>query len=118
MESIYILVGLCTVIFVWSCSSVYRYIKDDLDFSDLVKEETMVNRRQQRAVSQRQQNARRVQFNQTYSADSLFEDIPGDDSNVQLTIPQEACEAVGLSPGDSVTVSREDSSIIITKDKD
>ena len=117
MDSVYILVGLCTVIFVWSCISVYRFIKDDLDFSDLVKEETMVNRRQQRAVSQRQANARRVQFNQSYSTDGLFENIPGDEGNVQLTIPQEACDAVGLSPGDSVDVTRVGDSIVITKNK-
>ena len=115
MLGVYIITGLCALVFIWSCIVVYRFIKVDLDFSDLVKEETMVNRRQRLAVRQRQQNARRVQFNNTYNADELFEEIPGDNDNIMLNLPTEALDAAGLKIGDSVDVEQQGDSIVIKK---
>jgi hypothetical protein len=118
MLGVYIVVGLCVVTFAWASVVVYNYIKIDLDFSDLVKEETVINRRHQRAIQNRQRNTRRVQFDNVYNSDDVFNDIPGDSGNVQLNIPDEVCDEVGLSPGDSVDITQVGNSIVITKTKD
>lgn len=115
MLGVYIVLGLCVLVFIWSCVTVYRFIKVDLDFSNLVIEETMVNRRQRHTLRQRQQNARRVQFSNSYNADELFEEIPGDDGNVLLNIPTEALDAAGLEIGDPVDVVQDGNSIVIKK---
>lgn len=39
-----------------------------------------------------------------FSADDIFKDIPGDEKNVEMKIPDEVAEAIGLMPGDTVRV--------------
>lgn len=49
----------------------------------------------------------------TYSAEQLFEDIPGDPDNVNMTIPPEVCEAAGIKPGDTVRIQVGDQGTLI-----
>ena len=39
---------------------------------------------------------------QFYNADEIFQDIPGDAKNVQMTIPSEILEAQGWKEGDTL----------------
>jgi hypothetical protein len=39
-----------------------------------------------------------------YKVEDIFEDIPGDPANVNMTIPEEIREAMGVEPGDPVRV--------------
>jgi len=53
---------------------------------------------------------------QFYNADEIFQDIPGDDKNVQMTIPPEILEAQGWKEGDTLKFDVGDQgTIIITK---
>ena len=53
---------------------------------------------------------------QFYNADEIFQDIPGDDQNVQMTIPPEILEAQGWKEGDTLKFDVGDQgTIIITK---
>jgi|TARA_B110000977_G_scaffold199020_1_gene285263 bifunctional DNA-binding transcriptional regulator/antitoxin component of YhaV-PrlF toxin-antitoxin module len=40
----------------------------------------------------------------TYKVEDIFEDIPGDNKNVNFTIPEEIREAMGVNPGDPVRI--------------
>jgi hypothetical protein len=51
----------------------------------------------------------------TYTAEDIFEDIPGDPDNVMMKIPPEILEKNGWKEGDTLTVKLEDGAIIITK---
>ena len=51
----------------------------------------------------------------TYTAEDIFEDIPGDPDNVMMKIPPEILERNGWKEGDTLTVNLEDGAIIITK---
>jgi formylmethanofuran dehydrogenase subunit D len=51
----------------------------------------------------------------TYTAEDIFEDIPGDPDNVMMKIPPEILERNGWKEGDTLTVKLEDGAIIITK---
>jgi hypothetical protein len=51
----------------------------------------------------------------TYTAEDIFEDIPGDPDNVMMKIPPEILERNGWKEGDTLTVKLEDRAIIITK---
>lgn len=61
----------------------------------------------------------------TYKVEDIFEDIPDDPENVNLRIPEEVAEQVGLKPGDPIRVLWGDQGTIIiekvnndTKEKD
>lgn len=49
----------------------------------------------------------------TYKAEQIFEDIPGDPDNVNMTIPPEVCEAAGIEPGDTVRIQVGDQGTLI-----
>lgn len=52
----------------------------------------------------------------TYKAEDIFQDIPGDDKNVLMTIPPEISERMGWNPGDTLRIQTlEDGSISIEK---
>ena len=51
----------------------------------------------------------------TYTAEDIFEDIPGDPDNVMMKIPPEILEKNGWKEGDTLTVKLEDRAIVITK---
>ena len=52
----------------------------------------------------------------TYKAEEIFQDIPGDDKNVMMTIPPEIMEKQGWKEGDNIKVEIGDKgTIIITK---
>jgi len=51
----------------------------------------------------------------TYTAEDIFEDIPGDPDNVMMKIPPEILERNGWKEGDTLNVKLEDGAIIITK---
>lgn len=40
----------------------------------------------------------------TYKQEEIFQDIPGDPDNVNMTIPPEVCEAAGIKEGDTVKI--------------
>ena len=57
----------------------------------------------------------------TLKAENLFEDIPGDDNNVNMTIPEEILKEKGWGPGTNLKVSWSDGEIIleeVTKEVD
>lgn len=43
--------------------------------------------------------------NKTYSVEEIFQDIPGDDNNVLMTIPPEIAEQMGWEPGDVLKIN-------------
>lgn len=55
----------------------------------------------------------------TYKTEEIFQDIPGDDKNVMMTIPPEIMEKKGWKEGDTIKVEIGDKgTIIITQVKD
>lgn len=48
-----------------------------------------------------------------YSAEEIFEDIPDDPENVNMKIPEEIAEEVGIKPGDTVRILWGDQGTII-----
>lgn len=40
----------------------------------------------------------------TFKAEEIFSDIPNDPKNVNMKIPEEVAEKVGLKPGDTIKV--------------
>ena len=53
--------------------------------------------------------------NKTYKVEDIFQDIPGDPENVNMTIPPEVCEAAGIKEGDTVKIEVKDGHMVITK---
>ena len=51
----------------------------------------------------------------TFTAEELFEDIPGDPDNVILKLPPEICEAQGWVEGTTLNIQVEDGKMIISK---
>ena len=51
----------------------------------------------------------------TYKAEDIFQDIEGDEENVLMNIPPEILERMGWQPGDTLSISIEDSVISISK---
>ena len=52
----------------------------------------------------------------TYKAEDIFQDIPGDDKNVTMTIPPEIQKEMGWKPGDVLKITTDRDGIIsITK---
>ena len=56
----------------------------------------------------------------TFKAEDIFEDIPDDPKNINMNIPEEIAEAVGLQPGDPIKILWGDQGTIIIEklDKD
>jgi bifunctional DNA-binding transcriptional regulator/antitoxin component of YhaV-PrlF toxin-antitoxin module len=48
-----------------------------------------------------------------YKVEDIFEDIPYDTKNMNMTIPPEIMEKVGLKPGDTIKISYGDQGTII-----
>ena len=53
-----------------------------------------------------------------YKVEDIFEDIEGDPDNVLMKIPPEINEHLGLKEGDTLDVTTEGNSIIISKKDD
>jgi hypothetical protein len=51
----------------------------------------------------------------TFTAEELFEDIPGDPDNVIMKLPPEICEAQGWVEGTTLNIQVEDGKMIISK---
>ena len=49
----------------------------------------------------------------TFKAEEIFGDIPDDPQNMNMTIPPEVAEAVGLEPGDPIKIMVGDQGTII-----
>jgi hypothetical protein len=55
----------------------------------------------------------------TFKAEEIFQDIPGDDKNITMKIPDEIMEAQGWSEGTKIKVEVGDQgTVIITEVKD
>lgn len=51
----------------------------------------------------------------TYNIEDIFKDIPEDPDNVLMQIPEEICKELNWVAGDKLTITIEDSNIIIKK---
>jgi hypothetical protein len=51
----------------------------------------------------------------TYTAEELFEDIPGDPDNVMFKIPPEICESQGWVEGDTINIKVQDGAMVLSK---
>jgi AbrB family looped-hinge helix DNA binding protein len=51
----------------------------------------------------------------TYKVEDIFEDIEGDDKNVNMTIPPEISERMGWTEGDILKITVENGQISISK---
>tara|TARA_R110002074_G_C12211960_1_gene636381 strand:+ start:260 stop:451 length:192 start_codon:yes stop_codon:yes gene_type:complete len=51
----------------------------------------------------------------TYKVEDIFEDIEGDDKNVNMNIPPEISERMGWKPGDILKITVENGQIAISK---
>jgi len=52
----------------------------------------------------------------TFKTEDIFEEIPNDPENVNMNIPPEVADAIGLVPGDPIKISIGDQgSVIIEK---
>lgn len=49
----------------------------------------------------------------TYKVEDIFEDIPNDPKNVNMKIPEEVANEIGLVPGDSIKILWGDQGTII-----
>lgn len=49
----------------------------------------------------------------TFKAEDIFGEIPNDPQNMNMTIPPEVAEAVGLEPGDPIKIIVGDQGTII-----
>lgn len=53
----------------------------------------------------------------TYNVEEIFEDIPNDPDNVLMKIPEEICQALGLEPGDTLSIKMENEGLVIRKNE-
>lgn len=51
----------------------------------------------------------------TFSAEDIFEDIPGDPDNVMLKFPPELLEQTGWKEGDTLNITLENGALLISK---
>jgi formylmethanofuran dehydrogenase subunit D len=51
----------------------------------------------------------------TFTAEEIFEEIPGDPDNVIMKFPPELLEHTGWKEGDELNINIEDGAIVITK---
>lgn len=56
-----------------------------------------------------------MMISRTYDVDEIFQDIEDDEELCLMVIPQEVLDVTGWVPGDTLSISVEDSSIVITK---
>jgi len=49
----------------------------------------------------------------TFKAEDIFEEIPDDPKNINMTIPEEVAEKAGLQPGDPIKILLGDQGTII-----
>ena len=49
----------------------------------------------------------------TYKVEDIFEDIPNDPENINMNIPDEIADQIGLNPGDPIRVKYGDQGTII-----
>lgn len=54
-------------------------------------------------------------MNKVYNYEELFQDIPGDPDNFLFTIPPEVLEETGWKTGDTLNVTLENQSIVLSK---
>lgn len=54
-------------------------------------------------------------MHKTYKTEEIFEDIPGDDENVLMNIPDEICKELNIKPGDEVKIHVENGTLILQK---
>jgi hypothetical protein len=54
----------------------------------------------------------------TYKVEDIFHDIPDDPENINMTIPPEICEKMGLIPGDKLKILWGDQGTIIIQKLD
>lgn len=50
-----------------------------------------------------------------FSAEDIFEEIPGDPDNVMMKFPDEVLKITGWKEGDTLDITLEDGKIIVTK---
>lgn len=50
-----------------------------------------------------------------FTAEDIFEEIPGDPENVKMKFPPEVLELAGWKEGDTLDIKVEDGKIIVTK---
>jgi len=53
-----------------------------------------------------------------YKVEDIFEDIPDDPKNINMTIPPEIMEKVGLTEGDTIKISYGDQGTLILEKVD
>lgn len=51
----------------------------------------------------------------TFTAEDIFEDIPGDPENVIMKFPPELLEHTGWKEGDTLNIRLEEGALVITK---
>ena len=59
-----------------------------------------------------------IQNNKTkfeFTAEEIFEEIPGDPDNVMLKFPPELLEQTGWKEGDTLNIQVEDGALVISK---
>jgi bifunctional DNA-binding transcriptional regulator/antitoxin component of YhaV-PrlF toxin-antitoxin module len=54
-------------------------------------------------------------MSKVYNYEELFQDIPGDPDNFLFTIPPEMLEETGWKAGDTLNISVENGSIVLSK---
>ena len=54
-------------------------------------------------------------ISRTYDVDEIFQDIEDDEELCLMVIPQEVLDVTGWVPGDTLSISVENNSIVITK---
>jgi hypothetical protein len=50
-----------------------------------------------------------------YTAEDIFEDIPGDSENVMMKLPPEVLKQAGWKEGDTLNIKVEGETLVITK---
>lgn len=53
----------------------------------------------------------------SYNEEDIFEDIPGDNENVLMNIPEEIIKEMNWQPGDKLTITVENEGLIIRKNE-
>lgn len=56
-----------------------------------------------------------MMISRTYDVDEIFQDIEDDEDLCLMVIPQEVLDVTGWVPGDTLSISVENNSIVITK---
>jgi hypothetical protein len=54
--------------------------------------------------------------NKSWKVEEIFQEIPGDPDNVNMVIPDEIVQYLGLQEGDTIRVQLTESGLILSKD--